>query len=527
MSELLGANVDVLDQLAASFTAHARIVQDIRTVAQRALLELQAGWNGPDLIQLTHQWERQTSPQLVATAELLDGCAVQLGAQSAAQREASGGASAGATAGATAGANSGVSSGPDTIAFATPAAASMPDPPPVRGSPADNATWWKALSEQQQQQVIEQHPGWVGNLDGVAFTARDEANRSLLAVHRATLVGRQESLEKALAGNRFGGAFTHDDAALDHVNDKLAALAEIERTLAKPGDRQLLLLDLSAERAQAAMARGNVDTSADVAVFIPGMSANVSGALRLYDTTMGQLQQRAELEGKRLKPAGQGTVAVVTWIGYQAPQMGWDLIGRNSVASDHAAQSGAALLVPFLQGVGAARDSATPVSSARDSATPVSATSGRDVHLTLLGHSYGSTVAGLALQQNTGVDDVVFFGSPGIGTSNPPDLLLDGGHAYYIEARRDVVGDLGYFGTDPSHLPVEHASAKRSAFVDRVAGECGYFKEVVGHSSYLEDYSTSQYNLSVVVAGQAERLVRDAGQGLGDVLSRPFPGTSR
>jgi hypothetical protein len=259
-------------------------------------------------------------------------------------------------------------------------------------------------------------------------------------------------------------------------------------TLAKTGERQLLLLDLSAPRAQAAIARGNVDTANDVAVFVPGLSANVTDALTLYDGSMGQLQRRAELESNQADPVRKATAAVVTWIGYQAPQLGWELIGDNSVAGDHSATRGAALLVPFLRGIGAARE--------------------HDAHLTLLGHSYGSTVAGLALRQVTGVNDAVFFGSPGIGTNHLGDLSLDGGHVYYIEARQDWVGGLGYFGTDPSHLAgIEHASAGASAIANPVTGQIRELKEVVGHSSYLADDSTSQFNMSVVVADVPGRLV--------------------
>jgi hypothetical protein len=500
LSDLLGANTDVLDQVAESLSADAQRMLDIRTLAQRAMFELQAGWNGPDLMHLTRQWEHEASPQLAAASELLDSCAARLRAQSTAQREASrgdGGGSSRFLGGMT------QAPAPAATAVRTPLTS-----PPEHGSPGDNATWWRSLNQQQQQQVIEQHPDWIGNRDGVTFTARDQANRTLLIAGRALLVAERMRLEGDLAGNWFGGVFTNDDAALDHVKDKLAALAAIDKTLDKTGDRQLLLLDMSAERAQAAIARGNVDTADNVAVFVPGLSANVADGLTAYDDTMGQLRHRAELESNRVNPTRAATAAVVTWIGYQAPQLGWDLIGDNSVADDHAARNGAALLVPFLQGIGAARD--------------------HDVHLTLLGHSYGSTLAGLALRQNTGVDDVVFFGSPGFGTSHLQDLNLDGGHVYYIEARQDAVGDLGYFGIDPSHMAgIEHASAKGSTVVDPVTGEIRHFKEVIGHSSYLDDESTSQYNMSVVVAGVPDRRVHDGGEGVGDVLSWPVPGTYR
>jgi hypothetical protein len=124
------------------------------------------------------------------------------------------------------------------------------------------------------------------------------------------------------------------------------------------------------------------------------------------------------------------------------------------------------------------------------------------------------------------VDDVVFFGSPGLGTSHLEDLKVPDGHAFYIEAGQDPVGDLGRFGIDPSHLSgIEHASAKESTVVDPATGEIRHFAEVTGHSSYLLDNSTSQYNMSVVVAGVADRRVYDRGEGIGDVLSWPLPGT--
>jgi len=503
MTELLGANTDTLDRIAESLRVDARRMQDIRTQAQRAVAELQGGWTGLDLWHLTQQWEQETSPQLASASTSLDTCAAELRAQSTAQREASSND------------RDGWGSLPTRIA---PSAAlgipllpgpgdNTPTRPPMRGSPTDNASWWRSLSALQQGRVIKEHPDWIGNRDGVPFTARDQANRALLSVNRARLVAERRRLEADLAAHRFEGAF-NDVQALEHVQDKLASLNAIDQTLARTGQRQLLLLDMSQERAQAAIARGNVDSADNVAVFVPGMGTNVTDSMKGYDTNMDQLQRRAELEDKRVHPSEDLTTATVTWIGYQTPQLGWDLIGDNSVADDHAAKAGATQLVPFLQGIGAARD--------------------HDAHLSLLGHSYGTTTAGLALRQNTGVDDVVFFGSPGVGTSHLDDLLVPKGHTYYIEARWDPVGDLGRFGIDPSHMDgVEHASAKESTVVDPNTGEIRHFTEVTGHTSYLVDESTSQYNMSVVVAGVPDRRVFDRGEGIGDVLSWPLPGTYR
>jgi hypothetical protein len=489
LSELLGANTDVLDRVAESLGTDARRVQDIRTLAARAVAELQAGWSGPDLLHLTQQWEEQVWPQLGRASASLDTCAARLQAQSAAQRGTSG--------------EDGGGAGLFLTAMAPPAS------PPRNGSPAGNATWWRSLSPTQQQQLVTEHPDWIGNRDGVSFTARDQANRALLTVDRGRLVAERQRLEADLADSWFGGAFTNDDAALDQVRDKLASLDAIEQTLARPGERQLLLLDLGPERAEAAIARGNVETAENVAVLVPGLAANVTESMRGHDVQMDQLQHRAEMESKRVNPTQKPATATVTWIGYQAPQLGWDLLSPEStVASDTLARRGAVQLTPFLQGIGAARD--------------------HDAHLTVLGYSYGSTTAGLALQQNTGVDDAVFFGSPGLGTNHVEDLKLADGHAYCIEARWDGVGDLGAFGMDPSHMDgVGHASARESTVVDAVTGETRHFSEVMGHLSYLDDDSTSQYNMSVVVAGVPDRQVQDDGEGVGDVLSWPVPGTYR
>ncbi|MEP7034423.1 MAG: alpha/beta hydrolase [Actinomycetota bacterium] len=516
MTELLGANTDTLDRMAQSLRVDSRAVQDIRARAQQAVAELEAAWNGPDLWHLTQQWEQQTLPQLANASTGLEMGACKLLAQSSAQRAASSADDGGAVPGWPApfawmapGAALGIPGGTNpagTAPTGPPTPTSAAGSPPQHASPRENADWWRSLSAREQQDVIRGHPDWVGNRDGVPFTVRNVANRALLSLDKARLVVEGARLAARLADDWFDGTFTNDDVALAHAGDKLASLDAIEQTLARDGERQLLLLDLSQERAQAAIARGDVDNADNVAVLVPGMTANVNDKMMGYDHEMDHLQHRAELENKRVHPTGSSTTATVTWIGYQAPQLGWDLIGQNSAADDHAAQVGAAHLVPFLQGIGAART--------------------RDAHLTLLGHSYGSTTAGLALRQSTGVDDVVFFGSPGVGTSNVRDLAVPSGHTYYIEARLDPVGDLGHFGIDPSHMDgVGHVSARESTVVDPLTGEVRHFAGISGHSSYLVDDSTSQFNMSVVVAGVPERRVLDPGEGLGDLLSWPIPGT--
>ncbi|WP_020669314.1 alpha/beta hydrolase [Amycolatopsis nigrescens] len=379
---------------------------------------------------------------------------------------------------------------------------SVLEPPSGIGTPGDNAGWWDTLSDAEKRQVIAQHPDWVGNRDGVPFTARDEANRARLQTEKARLQDEARKLQADLDDNVFGGLFSNADAGLDQVKAKLESIKAIEDTLSQPGTRQLLVLDMSNERAEAAVANGNVDKADHVAVFTPGLTSTVNGSLGDYDKNMYDLQQRT---GDLQDRYGKGeSVATVSWIGYQAPQMtpGGVLFDDNTVLDDHSAQEGAKKLAPFLNGIDTARD--------------------QDAHVTALGHSYGSTTTGLALQQNTGVDDAVFFGSPGLGTSDIGDLKVPEGHAHYIEGRNDPVGDFGYFGIDPSHMDgMQHLSAKESV----LPGSDKPMTESAWHSYYLDDNSTSQYNMGVVVGGMRERAITDDGKGLGDILSWPVPGT--
>lgn len=376
-----------------------------------------------------------------------------------------------------------------------------PTPPEGRGSPGDNAGWWDSLSDAEKQRVLREHPEWIGNRDGVDFTSRDQANRAMLPIERERLDGERERLEGEIERGEIG-----KQGELDQVNEKLDAIRAIEETLAKPGERQLVLFGTSSERAEAAIANGNLDTADHVAVFTPGLTSNVPDSLSDYDAQMADLQGRTQEEIARHTDGDPGSVAAVTWIGYQAPQLGETLFDPNSVAIEHAAQRGADNLAPFLQGIDAARDT--------------------DPHLTTLGHSYGSTTTGIGLQQNTGVDEAVFFGSPGLGTGDLGQVLVPDGHATYLEAQgyggfeTDPVGDFGAFGVDPSHLDgMRHASTSDVTLPDgrQLVGSDG-------HSEYLNSNTTSQYNMSVIVGGLPYELTIDGDQrDFGDYLTwTPF-----
>lgn len=363
-------------------------------------------------------------------------------------------------------------------------------PLPAAGTdPRRVSAWWESLPDGVQRSLLAASPELLGNLDGMPAAVRDAANRMALTGYRAALEAEVARLERALDDRWFGGTFTDDDAALDYARGKLEALDRIEEVAAYP-DRYLLVLDPSGEQLKAAVAVGNVDSAAHVAVFAGGLGSTVQDSLVGYDNQMWALREQAALLSLR---AGTGSVAAVTWLGYEAPQVSDTWRPSRSVAGQEGAERGAERLSAFYNGLDAARTDAA--------------------HLTALGHSYGSLTTGLALQRGTGVDDAVFFGSPGLGTSDVTDLGLRPGRVYVSEARNDAVADLAVFGSDPNQIDGVVGLSAAQSIIDNVTRQ-----ESTGHSSYLAEDSTSQYGIAAVVAGQPDRVPQDSGFGLGDVL---------
>ncbi|MDV6260648.1 alpha/beta hydrolase [Rhodococcoides yunnanense] len=356
-------------------------------------------------------------------------------------------------------------------------------------TPAANSAFWSALSPAARTMLMVEQPGLIGNLDGLPGRVRDSANRRVLAAERVRLLTAEAELRKELDNNVFGGIFSDADAGLEQTRKRLESLDAIESVLAQ-GDRQLLVLDNSSyEETTAAVAVGDVDTATHVAVFVPGLGSTVHGDIESYDGDMDGLKATVQ----QLLPGDQGeSAAVVTWMNYQAPQLGWSLLDPNrTVVSAIAADAGADRLGPFLDGLDAARAS--------------------DPHLSVLAHSYGSLTAASALRADTGADEFVALGSPGLGTHTVSDLRLPDGHVFTGEAFGDIVADLGAFGRDPGTL-----DGVTMLSTDGSDGRSGS----IGHSDYFAEGSTSRHNTALVVADRSEDAVIRTRPALFDLLQR-------
>ncbi|MEU7902577.1 alpha/beta hydrolase [Actinoplanes sp. NPDC049118] len=140
---------------------------------------------------------------------------------------------------------------------------------------------------------------------------------------------------------------------------------------------------------------GDLEAADRIAVLVPGVDTR----LRDFDRGLGGVARRAPAVQARavydrLRAAAPGTrVAVVAWLGYDPPE-GMSL----DVARDLRARSGAVALTAFVRGLPAR------------------------AQVTLIGHSYGALVAGLAARRLPRVADVVALGAPGMGTDTAAGL---------------------------------------------------------------------------------------------------------
>ncbi|WP_249227596.1 alpha/beta hydrolase [Kutzneria sp. CA-103260] len=219
-----------------------------------------------------------------------------------------------------------------------------------------------------------------------------------------------------------------------------------------------------------AVAFGNPDTAKNVAVCVPGTTA-----------TLGDdgfdLDRAANLKGQ-MDSGGSGN-AVIQWLGYDAPD---SLLG-SQVVSAKDADDGAPRLVADVDGYRAAAEQA-----------------GNHQHLTVIGHSYGSTVVGKAGMHGLAADDIVFVGSPGVGASNADQLSAGDGHVWAGATRHDPVVQAtqgSWFTEDGSSRgPYD------SSFGARQFGAVDNSWTGNAHSEYYEPGSESLRNLGDIATGR-------------------------
>ena len=310
-----------------------------------------------------------------------------------------------------------------------------PSLPPDGASAQEVASWWSSLSDDDKQWMIEQHPDVIGNLEGVDYTSRNQANRIMLP--RLQQQAKEElDAYVAKVGPHMNGPELEEFVRL---SARVKALDQIDQTLKQEADgvpRYLMQLDPSGPNILAAVSQNNPDDADHIGVIVPGMTTSVAGngkggSILDYDDHARVMRESAE------RAAGHGQkVAMVSFFGYDAPP------GVIRASNTDMAQAGAKKLSSFLTGIDAAREHGAG-----------------DAHITVAAHSYGSTTAGIAatLVGDGVIDDLVQFGSPGSGVQDVGEFHVPEGHTYVSAAPRvnDMVQGVGpdsSFGKNPAKM---------------------------------------------------------------------------
>jgi hypothetical protein len=355
--------------------------------------------------------------------------------------------------------------------------------PPADTSPDDVKKWWDSLGQDQKDQLIAQHPPELGNLNGISAVVRNAVNQAVL----------------------------HDDITSTDVARYRNAVRtcdglEYDQGSADPNQRPVMLwaYDPLAFNGlgKAAIAIGNPDYARNTALIVPGNGSSVAqgwmtrhvDAINLYDQSLA-----ADPEGRY--------TSVIAWMGFETPHGASDL----RVSEPGLARKGGALLAADVNGLWVTHNSLTPQ------------------HITVIGHSYGSTtVADAFAHNNMRATDAVLLGCPGTDLAHgAADFHLDGGHVYVGSASTDPITWIG----ESSGVPVEWLKGRLGESGIHLPPDAGLGRDPEGegygsirfraevpdsesvnerhHSHYYMMGSEALRAMTDVATGHPERLARD------------------
>ena len=378
-------------------------------------------------------------------------------------------------------------------------------------TPEERAKYWSQQSEAQKRHLCDKYPDLIGNADGVEGWARDRANRNRLPGLKKEAEDNVSTYTELLKSPWIdGNTRAYYLSELDKAETAVKAYAAVQEQLdkgisledyqhGKKGDPvSLLTLQNDGGRVKAAMGQGDVDHAKNVATFVPGIGTTVEGSMGDYMRQTKNLRSAAMAQGN----LSASDVATVAWLGYDAPGKA-DLNQPQNIPgiiSPFLAKAGSDRLAGFMNGMQASRDYGAG-----------------DAHMTLVGHSYGSSTSGMAATKvKYGViDDLVLCGSPGMGTYDAKNYHVDQNHLWVSGVpkgdsvqgmgaiRGGIVGSLGKNPMDSdsgfSHLS-DDATGSPKYNKDAPASKPFNFN-FDNHSIYLEDGTETLQDIGRVVAG--------------------------
>lgn len=237
-------------------------------------------------------------------------------------------------------------------------------------------------------------------------------------------------------------------------------------------------------RGRAAIAIGDPDAADNVTVLVPGARSSVRDGYLSHPDGRTVYREVVRSDPDR-------TNSVIMWMGYRAP----DSLLDRTVTQPAAARAGGRLLAADIGALAASHIGSS--------------------HVTVIGHSYGSTaVADAAASSGLRADDVVLVGSPGTDLAHSANdfHLPAGGHVYAGAASSDPI--TGFSG-EPQ-LPLPGTSATVGLGVDPAADGYGSVRfkaetrgvtlPMTGHSSYFDPGGESLFSIGDIASGHGDAL---------------------
>ena len=349
-------------------------------------------------------------------------------------------------------------------------------------SPAEIAEYFASQSRDEVSLIAATHPHLLSNLDGAPPWARYAASDLLMAQRIAALNDEADAVRDVL----------DDDVAplviaglAGYLEDVEAEAGELQLWLRE--DRQILLFDPNGD-GRVVEVFGDLAAASDIAVVVPGITNDRSN----FSEGDGGFRANARNLHERSEQLGVDGVATIAWLGYNTP----DHIGALVRT---AANEGHDDLIDFVAGMDSLAGNR---------------------HITVIGHSYGSLVTGMAAGEGLAANEVVFVGSPGTSLNHADDAdLKPGGVVWAGIAHGDPIGA----GANPfgNFTPWGQLSDGLEQLYEWAGGEPA-IKELYhgvspvhedfgalefhtdgasGHSQYFEPGTESIDNLLYIIAG--------------------------
>ena len=382
-------------------------------------------------------------------------------------------------------------------------------------------SWWAGLSQAERNALMISDPDLVGNTNGIPTGDRDEANTSSVQRDIEYLLGLQASGQELSAS---------EQRWLENAQSIELAVAQTHSTKWEDLGVDAFVMAYQPHAfggdGIAAVAYGDPDTADHTAVYVPGImqdgtqiDENGDQALNLYEETINQMAAEA--------PPRAGSVSTIAWIGYDSPNfnpestMPWDLIDSGGdvghTVTEANAQAGGIALSQFADGLNSTH------------------TGGDQPHLTVIGHSYGSTTSSYAAAGGMDADSLVLIGSPGAseGVHHASGLNMPAGQVFVGAADNDPVSWLGGedgllpgtwddslgLGADPAQSDfgaINFAVDNGQEFHGAGLVTTGFMEN---HTSYFNDPDPSTghtnealVNMANIVSGSSDAVVDTGGR---------------